>query len=331
MRSGAIVALLALCPLAGMAQIQPAAVNPVMPRVAQELDGPHLNVHGNCRIPHPTPDPSRSDDEEGMVVVGFLVGPDGQVRDSKIVTSSGNPANDQIVAGAFADCGFTSTGKGGQPITDPVWTRITFRWPLNGNTNVSPSRPEYQTYLTRFFANASLRQEVERRARAVPLASAGSCAAWDYRIPDQPEILQPLKFNTIGHVTGGALKYAVPAQGCGESRQLNVFITIRKEQSIEPITGMPGATLVPAEQQKDVAAAALVEMSLAAGRAPDCESRFIIDTQLREAPAAAGAPWREDWIVARCAARYAVPLLLSATDGRVAAELAPGQAVTPRK
>lgn len=64
-----------------------------------------------------------------MVTVGFLIGRDGSVRDSKILASSGHPALDSSAAAALSSCRFKLAG-GQQP--EEQWLPVQYVWTLSG-------------------------------------------------------------------------------------------------------------------------------------------------------------------------------------------------------
>ena len=80
-----------------------------------------------CSKPH---FPARwMDDANGAsVVVGYLVGSDGKVVDSKIVQSSGYLHIDRASERAGARCRFMPVA--GAP-ADAVWTKVKYSWVVN--------------------------------------------------------------------------------------------------------------------------------------------------------------------------------------------------------
>jgi len=67
-------------------------------------------------------------EETGTVGMGFLVGTDGKVVDSKIEKSSGSKSLDKAALGAFSQCKFKPGTKDGKP--DQVWGKVDFVWKL---------------------------------------------------------------------------------------------------------------------------------------------------------------------------------------------------------
>lgn len=67
-------------------------------------------------------------EETGTVSMGFLVGTDGKVTDSKVEKSSGSKSLDKAALTALAQCKFKPGSKDGKP--DALWAKVDFVWKL---------------------------------------------------------------------------------------------------------------------------------------------------------------------------------------------------------
>lgn len=67
--------------------------------------------------------------QNGLVEAGFLVGPDGAVEDSFIVTSSGVPDLDRATLETYRKCRFTPSTLNGQPVAR--WQPLLQSWLIN--------------------------------------------------------------------------------------------------------------------------------------------------------------------------------------------------------
>ncbi len=67
-------------------------------------------------------------EESGTVSMGFLVGADGKVSETKVEKSSGSRSLDKAATTALALCKFKPGTKDGKP--DAVWVKIDFTWKL---------------------------------------------------------------------------------------------------------------------------------------------------------------------------------------------------------
>lgn len=63
---------------------------------------------------------------EGESTIGFLVGPDGKVRDSRIYKSSGDASLDEAVRSAISKCSFKPPLYQGKPVQ--AWLPVTYVW-----------------------------------------------------------------------------------------------------------------------------------------------------------------------------------------------------------
>ena len=67
-------------------------------------------------------------EETGTVSMGFLVGVDGKVVDSKVEKSSGSKSLDKAALSALAQCKFKPGTKDGKP--EQLWAKVDFVWKL---------------------------------------------------------------------------------------------------------------------------------------------------------------------------------------------------------
>jgi protein TonB len=67
-------------------------------------------------------------EETGTVGMGFLVGADGKVVDSKVEKSSGSKSLDKAAVTALALCKFKPGTKDGK--ADQLWAKVEFTWKL---------------------------------------------------------------------------------------------------------------------------------------------------------------------------------------------------------
>jgi bla regulator protein BlaR1 len=82
----------------------------------------------SCAKPH-YPEESLRHEDEGTVTLGFLVGKDGKVVDSKVKKSSGFLPLDQAARDAIALCQFKPATRGGKPVRS--WMQMQYVWTLN--------------------------------------------------------------------------------------------------------------------------------------------------------------------------------------------------------
>lgn len=67
-------------------------------------------------------------EETGTVSMGFLVGVDGKVVESKVEKSSGSKSLDKAALSALSLCKFKPGTKDGKP--DQLWAKVDFVWKL---------------------------------------------------------------------------------------------------------------------------------------------------------------------------------------------------------
>jgi protein TonB len=99
---------------------QPVPVVKAPPSVSLKVDGKR------CRAPE-YPAVSSRLGEQGSVVLQLLVGPDGRVKDSKLVTSSGYPRLDEAARKGLSLCRFDPAMDEGQPTSAWGTIKYTFR------------------------------------------------------------------------------------------------------------------------------------------------------------------------------------------------------------
>lgn len=110
-----------LAVLAAMAAAS-ASAEPV--RVAPALDGSK-----SCAKPE-YPVESRRLNEEGSVVLRFLVGPEGVPIRSEILSSSGFERLDRAAQDALSLCHFKPATIDGRPAPEPGWAQLRYTWKL---------------------------------------------------------------------------------------------------------------------------------------------------------------------------------------------------------
>lgn len=97
----------------------------------------HAGSGQAARDPRPALDPSscsrpvypEQDAREknaGTVVLYFLIGPEGDVLESKIQRSSGHPSLDEAARSALAKCRFRPPMVDGKPVR--AWTGVQYVW-----------------------------------------------------------------------------------------------------------------------------------------------------------------------------------------------------------
>lgn len=100
----------------------------LQPAMARDVAA-HI-VAGSCPLPK-WPKPSPGAIETGSITVGFLVGDDGQLRETSILSSSGFERLDRASAQAVQGCQFNAATEDGKPIT--AWGRISYRFTLDNS------------------------------------------------------------------------------------------------------------------------------------------------------------------------------------------------------
>lgn len=72
------------------------------------------------------PKASLMNEETGTVTLGFLIGTDGKVIESKIENSSGSKSLDKTALAALSLCKFKPGTKDGK--VEQMWTKVDFVW-----------------------------------------------------------------------------------------------------------------------------------------------------------------------------------------------------------
>jgi protein TonB len=67
-------------------------------------------------------------EETGTVSMGFLIGTDGAVVESKVEKSSGSKSLDKAALSSLSQCKFKPGTKDGKP--DKLWAKVDFVWKL---------------------------------------------------------------------------------------------------------------------------------------------------------------------------------------------------------
>lgn len=115
-------AALALSCLAGWASA--AGTDKVVP-VKLAPDAPGSIRFDSCSRPV-YPDAELRQNHHGTVTLRFLIGADGKVKDSRVVTSSGYPALDEAARAGIAKCSFHPARVEGKPVD--AWTHVQYVW-----------------------------------------------------------------------------------------------------------------------------------------------------------------------------------------------------------
>ncbi|WP_164557819.1 TonB family protein [Massilia atriviolacea] len=112
------------------------------------------------------PKQSLREEQQGTVTLAFLIGTDGAVKDSKIVTSSGFPLLDQAAQDGIGRCKFLPTRINGK--AEEAWMKMQYVWTLGDPTpaqaaatlaharlNAERGKPESQYQLGTILMNTS--------------------------------------------------------------------------------------------------------------------------------------------------------------------------------
>lgn len=111
----------ALAGLAGCAQTPPLdRLQPIPEAIARTM----LDF-SSCSKPVYPPQ-ALANKLEGESTIGFLVGPDGTVLDSKIYKSSGDASLDEAARSAISKCSFKPPVYQGKPVQ--AWLPVTYVW-----------------------------------------------------------------------------------------------------------------------------------------------------------------------------------------------------------
>lgn len=88
---------------------------------------PVVDAKRSCRTPE-YPSMSKRLEEQGTVVLAFLVDVDGRVVDSRVESSSGSERLDEAARKALSLCRFKPGTADGQP--EQAWARMKYTWRL---------------------------------------------------------------------------------------------------------------------------------------------------------------------------------------------------------
>jgi protein TonB len=111
----------AAAPVAALPAQPPAPAVPAV-RVAASLQ-----ATGNCQKPE-YPPLSRRREEQGSVVLKFLIGTDGRVLESRVEQSSGHARLDEAARLGLSQCQFKPGTVDGKP--EPSWASLKYTWRL---------------------------------------------------------------------------------------------------------------------------------------------------------------------------------------------------------
>jgi len=99
-------------------------------RVADPVRAKAITVDLNSCAKPVWPQESLRREETGRVTLAFLIGLDGTVLESKVVTSSGHPLLDYAARDGLEKCKFTPPSQVGR--TQPEWMKMQYVWTLEG-------------------------------------------------------------------------------------------------------------------------------------------------------------------------------------------------------
>lgn len=88
----------------------------------------HLQASGTCQKPE-YPALSRRREEQGAVMLRFLIGIDGNVLESQVAQSSGFARLDEAARAALSKCQFKPGTVDGIP--EPSWASLKYIWRLD--------------------------------------------------------------------------------------------------------------------------------------------------------------------------------------------------------
>lgn len=89
-----------------------------------------------CAKPEYPPNALRKE-QGGIVEAGFLIGPDGAVQDSFVVTSSGVPDLDRATVEGLSRCLFKPKLVDGQPVA--FWQNVEYKWEIEPDGYAPPA------------------------------------------------------------------------------------------------------------------------------------------------------------------------------------------------
>jgi len=176
----------------------------------------------------------------------------------------------------------------------------------------------------RFLSNPHLKQNVITTAARSTVMLQHACQNASY-VPADPVELAPMKFDALGGLTAGELKFPVAETGCGDSRQLNVRLWVQQENSIAMTPMLPGSTHTDSGLQQQ---AYPYVLAAAGGPQPKCTNSYVEDTLYDGALGKTEQPWKEVWTLNSCGWRAEVPVTFTPNpNGSVKIEAGPKKAV----
>jgi protein TonB len=99
---------------------------PAPPKQVQRV-APVIDAAKNCRKPE-YPSASKRLEEEGLVVLRFMIDEDGRVIESRVETSSGFSRLDEAARSALSQCQFKAGTADGKP--ERSWASLKYVWRL---------------------------------------------------------------------------------------------------------------------------------------------------------------------------------------------------------
>lgn len=112
--------------IAAVSNVKPPEAPPTQFRQPNRT-APVIDAKRSCRTPE-YPSMSKRLEEQGTVVLAFLVGVDGRVIDSRVEESSGSERLDEAARKALSLCRFKPGTADGQP--EQAWARMKYTWRL---------------------------------------------------------------------------------------------------------------------------------------------------------------------------------------------------------
>lgn len=106
----------------------PVSSAPPAPPAPPVVQSAKIDMSVGCQKPQ-YPESSRLSNEQGVVTIGYLIGADGSIKDSKILSSSGFKRLDMAARDALGLCKFQPGSENGQLVDS--WARIKYTWRLN--------------------------------------------------------------------------------------------------------------------------------------------------------------------------------------------------------
>lgn len=85
--------------------------------------------HAYCSSKPVYPALAAANKVEGTTTLGFLVGPDGKVIESRLYASSGDASLDEAARNALSTCTFKPALREGKPVR--AWTAVQYVWKMD--------------------------------------------------------------------------------------------------------------------------------------------------------------------------------------------------------